>query len=489
MSNDALKEFAKMMEEELKKSKAGGSDTIQEQKIEEKQSTAIEVSKYLSRPKNIKEDIQSDHNNLLNISNDSNNIPSKPSEIEAQRWNDPLRPLDQKFVTVKEMNDHYGLFLQRIQQQMATIGGGGEVNFRGLDDVNRSTLTSSNDNWILEYDASTKKVQFTEDLGPIQTVIFDTTHDVNDHGHEVGTICWNEEDDTINVFHPGGVTQQVGQELYAYVRNKSGSEILNGTVVRFSGAEENGVSRLLVAPFLADGAFPSLYGLGIATQTIPDDEDGKITVWGKVRGIDTSAWNIGDVLYVSSSTSGNLTNIKPTAPDNVIPMAVVIKKDTLDGEVFVRPTIEQHMYYGRFAKTTDQAASEINTGYPIEFDATEISNRVTIGSPPSRIITEESGFYQFDVSAQVTASSNKGVILIWFRKNGVDVPLSSRRTTVTNGDTFTVHSTLQLSLLQTDYIELIWASTAAGIILDANPSPPVGPTVASVLLSVGQIQL
>jgi hypothetical protein len=48
---------------------------------------------------------------------------------------DPLTPLDQKFVTLDQLNDHYQLFINRIQQQMATIGGGGETQFKFLDDV------------------------------------------------------------------------------------------------------------------------------------------------------------------------------------------------------------------------------------------------------------------------------------------------------------------------------------------------------------------
>ncbi len=48
---------------------------------------------------------------------------------------DPLTPLDQNFVTVKQLNDHYQLFINRIQQQMATIGGGGETQFKFLDDI------------------------------------------------------------------------------------------------------------------------------------------------------------------------------------------------------------------------------------------------------------------------------------------------------------------------------------------------------------------
>lgn len=48
---------------------------------------------------------------------------------------DPLTPLDQNFVTFDQLNDHYQLFINRIQQQMATIGGGGETQFKYLDDI------------------------------------------------------------------------------------------------------------------------------------------------------------------------------------------------------------------------------------------------------------------------------------------------------------------------------------------------------------------
>ncbi len=59
---------------------------------------------------------------------------------------DPLTPLDQNFVTTKQLNDHYQLFINRIQQQMATIGGGGETQFKFLDDVvNFIFVGSTND--------------------------------------------------------------------------------------------------------------------------------------------------------------------------------------------------------------------------------------------------------------------------------------------------------------------------------------------------------
>ena len=468
----AIEEFKKLLEEAARAQKKN-NETITEAKIVETppivEESAIEkTASYLNAPK------------------DTNQVVEN---IEAQRWNDPLRKEpNERFVTFKEMNDHYGLFLQRIQQQMSSIGGGGEVNFRYLDDVSRNTMTPSNDNWLLEYDAATRKVKFTNQLGPVDRINFDLEH-IHDEDRVVGTLCWSPDDQTLNIQHPGGVTQQVGQEIYAKVRNRTANTIISGTAVQFAGAEQNGTARLLVAPMLANGTFPSLYGLGIAAQDIEPDEDGLVTVWGKVIDIDTSDWAIGDILYISPSSAGMLTNVKPTAPNNVIPVAAVLRSDEMSGEIFVRPTIEQQQYYGRFARTTTQTANTINTGYPVIFDDTEISNGVVIGDPASRIVVSESGFYQFDVSLEVEAASNKGVVYVWFRKNGNDIQKSSRSNTITNGDVFAVNSTLQISLNANDWVEVVFAVSAAGIQLRANATPVVGPSVASVLLSVGQIQL
>ena len=38
---------------------------------------------------------------------------------------DPLTPLDKKFATMEEFQKHYVLLIQRIQQQLSTLGGGG----------------------------------------------------------------------------------------------------------------------------------------------------------------------------------------------------------------------------------------------------------------------------------------------------------------------------------------------------------------------------
>lgn len=64
----------------------------------------------------------------------------EPPKVKTK---DPLTPLNQKFVTLDELNRHYNLFLSRIQQQLSTLGGGGETNLTYMDVPITSVTTSS----------------------------------------------------------------------------------------------------------------------------------------------------------------------------------------------------------------------------------------------------------------------------------------------------------------------------------------------------------
>jgi len=77
---------------------------------------------------------------------------NEPPEIKTK---DPLTPLDQNFVTLDQLQSHYKLFINRIQQQLSTIGGGGETRLEFLDDVDRTS--AKNDGYVLAYQASTGK--------------------------------------------------------------------------------------------------------------------------------------------------------------------------------------------------------------------------------------------------------------------------------------------------------------------------------------------
>lgn len=156
MKDKHFTQFLKNISKELKDIKPAISEEVVIQQLPE-ETSAEQIARYLSTSQKRDESIPGKSSGLIQNSTASDNKPASPENIEQQRWNDPLRPLDQKFVTFKDMNDHYSLFLNRIQQQMSTIGGGGEVRFSRLDDIN---AVGAAENKFLTFDPITKKYVF-----------------------------------------------------------------------------------------------------------------------------------------------------------------------------------------------------------------------------------------------------------------------------------------------------------------------------------------
>ena len=77
---------------------------------------------------------------------------NEPPETDNE---DPLTPLDQNFVTQDDLKQHYTTFLNRIQQQLSTLGGGGAVRIQDMDDVDLSTA-KLNDKF-LKYNSTSGK--------------------------------------------------------------------------------------------------------------------------------------------------------------------------------------------------------------------------------------------------------------------------------------------------------------------------------------------
>lgn len=538
-------------------------------------------------------------------------IPDLDKYLKPKAETPKEEPLTNEF---RQVNDKIK-FLERWVSQIQNTGpGSGEVNFRYLDDVVRSTMNDGNDNWVLKYNASTRKVQFTKDIGPIDTITtetlqvntaqvegtltvnddttingnltvngdityintetldvtdknitvakgavdaasadgagihvdgsnanikyvesadsweinkslipssdgvfdvgssvrkwkeahfnngfvesinFDVTH-VDDDVHEPGTLCWNADDMTLNLHHPQGSRQQIGQEqYYPPVRNLTGSDIADGTVVMFAGAEETNSSRLLISPMIANGTYPSLYTMGVVTAPIANGEHGFVTSFGYVNDIDTSMWNKGDLLYADPAVPGGMTNVKPTSPNACVVIAAVVHKHATLGRIMVRPTIEQRMMYGRFSDTTTHIPAATNTPYAITFDTSEVQrgfHRDGNGLPTSAITAEESGYYQCDATLSLTSTnSTSKAFYIWMRKNGVDIPKSARRQSVSgNGTYLDLNYHFTVSLNKNDYIQLMYAVDNTTIQIDAPNPTSFCPAIPSATLLITQVAL
>jgi hypothetical protein len=196
---------------------------------------------------------------------------------------------------------------------------------------------------------------------------------------------------------------------------------------------------------------------------MPDQDIGPVTLYGKVRGLDTTGpgaetWSVGDILYASPTTAGLLTNIRPTAPNVVISVAAVLSVSATVGEIMVRPLIPMGMDYGSFDANVDQTLAATNTATPIALQVTLSSNGVTL-SDSSRMNVAQAGFYQIDANIQMSSgNSSAKTAYFWMRKNGTDVTSTTRAVTSDiNGGFVTVALNYTITLQAGDYIELYWA--------------------------------
>jgi uncharacterized coiled-coil DUF342 family protein len=81
--------------------------------------------------------------------------PARPigPDPKEKQGNDPLTATDQKFATLKDLAANYRLFVNRVEQQLYTIGGGGAGFIKDLDDVS----FESENNELLIYQSATSK--------------------------------------------------------------------------------------------------------------------------------------------------------------------------------------------------------------------------------------------------------------------------------------------------------------------------------------------
>ena len=212
-------------------------------------------------------------------------------------------------------------------------------------DTNTAAITA-NDIDIANLQA--QKVPYTGatadvNLGEHQLSTGQVTFDQTPTGSAgVGVMRWNNTDGTLDVGLKGGnVTLQVGQEQVIRAVNGAASTLLESeyNVVKVTGAQGQ---RLQVELAQANSDSNSTTAIGIVTEDINKNQEGFITTSGQVRGINTTgslqgeSWDDGDVLYLSPTVPGGITNVKPITPAHLITVGYVEYAHHNNGKIFVK---------------------------------------------------------------------------------------------------------------------------------------------------------
>jgi hypothetical protein len=149
--------------------------------------------------------------------------------------------------------------------------------------------------------------------------------------------------------------------------------------------------------------------------------------------------------------------------------------------------------YGAFGSTQTQAVIAADTITYVSFNTTFYANNTSIGSgTTNRVYIYDSGIFDIQFSSQLSLSTGSvpQIVDMWFVVDGVPVPRSATRQTVTGKD---FESVLTVNLVQPfisgQYIQLAYSSPDQHLQLAAfsNLTSPTRPDIPSMFLTIEPI--
>lgn len=234
------------------------------------------------------------------------------------------------------------------KNKLAGIQAGAEVNVNAdwnassgdAQILNKPTIPSITN--LVPYSGANQNVN----LGEYEIKAGQLTLDTTPTGTAaVATTQWNDSlGITQTTLKGGNVILKNGIDLVARIVNKvtPNTTLTKAAyqVVRISGAQGQ---RLAVELAQSNNDNNSADTLGIVIETIPTNQEGFIITMGQIEGINTTGslqgetWNDGDVLYLSPSTAGKITNIKPTgATGHIVVLGYVEHAHITQGKIYVK---------------------------------------------------------------------------------------------------------------------------------------------------------
>jgi hypothetical protein len=157
----------------------------------------------------------------------------------------------------------------------------------------------------------------------------------------------------------------------------------------------------------------------------------------------------------------------------------VVSKDG----VFRQIVLEDGHYNGEI--TSDVTAAAANTAYALTYTST-LSEGITNGTPASRIVFAEAGYYQVSFSAQISSSTASDVkFYFWPRLNGVDATGQTMINTLhNNGASVVTSRTAAFEVSAGDYLEAMWAVDNTTGFLEAASATAFAPSAPASTISI-----
>ncbi len=195
------------------------------------------------------------------------------------------------------------------------------------------------------------------------------------------------------------VPVNIGQKNILRVENNSGGLISYGQVVYISGTGAGGVPAVALAK--ADDVATAKV-LGFAAENIADGNQGYVTAYGLLTGINTVIFTAGDPIFLSDAVAGGITATPPTQPSYEVPVGYIGKSGAVDGTVlaFVVPKLTTRVDSGA---VSFGGASGYLVSDSLNLFWDSINKRLGIGT--------NAPTYSLDVNGSIKAGNDSLVIL------------------------------------------------------------------------------
>ena len=323
-------------------------------------------------------------------------------------------------------------------------------------------------------------------------------------GFVEGSTQWNNTIGSSETTLKGGnVVLKNGVDLVARIVNKvTPSATLtkaNYQAVKVSGATGG---RLSVGLAQADVDLNSADTIGLVCETIATNQEGFILTVGQLLDINTTGslqgetWSDGDVLYLSPTTAGKLTNIKPTgATGHIVVIGYVEYSHSVHGAIYVKimngwELDELHNVYINGVANNNLLAYESATSLwknktasalgIAELSSATFTGAVRVNDGTGSLIFRQATAIAADpciflFNNQVTAPSATNYILKVSSVNSGATMLNGN-----NGLIFTVNGTQRMSITNgTSSFTTIQTASSASTSFQFNPSSNTNQTAST----------
>ena len=241
-----------------------------------------------------------------------------------------------------------GLFSPTEKTKLAGIATGAEVNVNAdwnatTGDaliLNKPTILSPE--FFIPYVGATANLNMGEYAATMGQLTLDTTPT---QIAVVGTTQWNDSLGTSQTTLKGGnVILKNGMDLLARIVNKVTPNTTltkeNYQAVRVSGATGQRLSVELAQANLDNNSVDTI---GLVCENISTNQEGFIITMGQLLNINTTGslqgetWVDGDVLYLSPTTAGAITNVKPNGSNgHIVVIGYVEYTHINNGKIYVK---------------------------------------------------------------------------------------------------------------------------------------------------------